>query len=117
MFISNINGDLPGYVSGDKLRVRQIITNIVSNAVKYTKEGSVSFNVSGRVSEAWSSYAIVAHAVKSSSKSIGAMNFSALSLEMEKAAKAENADYIRDNFSYYYESYEKVLKRLEEIMH
>ncbi|MCR4738710.1 MAG: response regulator [Lachnospiraceae bacterium] len=49
MFISHIDGDLPGYVRGDKLRVKQIITNIVNNAIKYTKAGSVSLDISGKV--------------------------------------------------------------------
>ncbi|MCR4923797.1 MAG: response regulator [Lachnospiraceae bacterium] len=49
LFLNHIDGDLPGYVSGDKLRVRQIITNIVNNGLKYTKEGSVSLDVSGKL--------------------------------------------------------------------
>ncbi|MCR5107394.1 MAG: response regulator [Lachnospiraceae bacterium] len=49
LFVTHVDGDLPGYVSGDKLRVRQIITNIINNAIKYTKYGSVSVDVSGRI--------------------------------------------------------------------
>ena len=40
---------LPGYVEGDRLRVRQVITNIVNNAIKYTAEGSVEVRVDGQV--------------------------------------------------------------------
>lgn len=47
-FSAEIDEELPGYIEGDEVRIRQIITNIVNNAVKYTKEGSVMMTVSGR---------------------------------------------------------------------
>ena len=47
-FSAEIDEELPGYLEGDEVRIRQIITNIVNNAVKYTKEGSVIMTVSGR---------------------------------------------------------------------
>ena len=36
---------LPDGLYGDEMRVRQVITNILNNAVKYTKEGSVTLSV------------------------------------------------------------------------
>lgn len=36
---------IPTKLYGDELRIKQIVTNVLSNAVKYTKEGSVSFKV------------------------------------------------------------------------
>lgn len=37
--------DLPNYLKGDKGKVVQIITNILTNAAKYTEKGYISFNV------------------------------------------------------------------------
>ena len=38
-------GNLPRYLRGDDIRLRQILLNILSNACKYTKQGSVTFSV------------------------------------------------------------------------
>ncbi len=39
----SLNPDLPRMLHGDEIRIRQVITNILSNAVKYTEKGSVTF--------------------------------------------------------------------------
>ncbi len=43
-----IDPTLPEELYGDDVRVRQIITNLLTNAVKYTQEGSVTLEIEGR---------------------------------------------------------------------
>ena len=42
-FVIQVNEKLPSWLYGDEVRIRQIINNFLSNAVKYTKKGTVTF--------------------------------------------------------------------------
>ena len=39
----DINRNIPKLLNGDEVRIKQIITNLLTNAVKYTEEGTVTF--------------------------------------------------------------------------
>jgi len=44
-FERSVDASLPGIVIGDEQRIEQVIVNLVSNAIKFTREGSVSLKV------------------------------------------------------------------------
>ena len=46
-YISQVDDSLPDELFGDRIRVHQIMVNILNNAVKYTKKGHVKFTLSG----------------------------------------------------------------------
>lgn len=47
----HVDEKLPAMYRGDSLRLRQIINNIMSNAIKYTGEGGINFSVTGHQEE------------------------------------------------------------------
>ena len=46
-FVVDIDKDLPKVLKGDKKRIKQILNNLLSNAAKYTDQGSVTFTAKG----------------------------------------------------------------------
>ncbi|MCR4617209.1 MAG: response regulator [Lachnospiraceae bacterium] len=47
-FESDVDENLPDGLFGDEVRIRQVIVNILSNAVKYTNKGFVKFSITGK---------------------------------------------------------------------
>ncbi|MBP3783524.1 MAG: response regulator [Butyrivibrio sp.] len=52
----NIDETIPQKLIGDEVRIKQCVTNILTNAVKYTEKGSVDLNVSCRKADEDSIY-------------------------------------------------------------
>ena len=46
-FIIDVDETLPNELLGDEMRVKQILTNILNNAVKYTEKGHVKLSIKG----------------------------------------------------------------------
>ncbi|MEG2173243.1 MAG: ATP-binding protein [Desulfovibrionaceae bacterium] len=44
-FVTHISPEIPTYLIGDDLRTRQILNNLVSNAIKFTEKGSIKLNI------------------------------------------------------------------------
>lgn len=47
MFVTNFQHDLPDKLIGDDVRVKQVVVNILNNAIKFTHSGYVQLDVSG----------------------------------------------------------------------
>ena len=44
-FHVNVSPELPEILVGDEVRIKQVLINLINNAIKYTKEGSVTLSV------------------------------------------------------------------------
>lgn len=45
----NIDDNIPETLYGDKVKIKQILNNLISNAIKYTEEGTVVVNITSTV--------------------------------------------------------------------
>ncbi|MCL2276321.1 MAG: ATP-binding protein [Treponema sp.] len=50
-FILTVSEEIPSMFTGDELRIKQILNNLLSNAFKYTQEGKIELKLSSRMSE------------------------------------------------------------------
>ena len=50
-FLVEVDKTIPSILHGDEIRIRQIITNLMTNAIKYTEKGSVKLSLKGAKDE------------------------------------------------------------------
>lgn len=55
---ANIENDVPEFVKGDPTRLRQVILNLINNAIKFTQEGGVTIHIKASPTEKASKYEI-----------------------------------------------------------
>ena len=93
-FSVNVQEQLPDQLCGDVLRVRQVVLNILNNAVKYTNRGSVTLSVAGSISAARDQGQIVdlIFSVKDTGIGIRREDLDRLFAKFERISSAENSN-------------------------
>ena len=82
-----------------------------SSGEKYTKQLKDVFDAKD-----WKNYAILAHTIKSTSKTLGANGLAELAFTQEMAGKEENEDIILMHHDQFAEEYDRMLKMLDNYL-
>ena len=88
-FIVNIDETIPGRMIGDDVRIRQILVNILNNAVKYTHKGSVTLEVHQMPSEK-ENFASILFSVKDTGIGIKEEDIQKLFIPFERIEEKRN---------------------------
>ncbi len=89
-FELEVDSNIPRILHGDEIRIKQVITNILSNAVKYTKEGSIVFSVSGEKCQENADDVILHVSVKDTGIGIKKNDLDKLFLAFERIEEKKN---------------------------
>lgn len=85
-----VSREIPSRLYGDDVRIRQVLTNILTNAVKYTHEGSVRFSVRSRKKEGTQGTAVLEFEIKDTGIGIKKEDLPKLSAEFERIEEDRN---------------------------
>ena len=85
----HVDEKLPSKLLGDDVRIRQILVNLLNNAVKYTKQGRVVLSVSGRIE---GRKAVLDFSVEDTGIGIKEEDISKLFEEFERIEERRNRD-------------------------
>ena len=83
----DVDQEIPSRLFGDDVRIRQILINLLTNAVKYTHEGTVWLRVAGRVV---SDIVVIRFTVEDTGIGIKAEDLPKLSAEFERIEEDRN---------------------------
>ncbi len=104
-------GEGLGYCQDDEDFYREILAEYAAEPDEKLKVLNELFG-----SEDWKDYGIKVHAIKSSSKTIGADAVSEMAKELEFAAKSDNADLIRERHAAFTAEYSRLLGAVAEVL-
>ncbi|MCR5487778.1 MAG: response regulator [Lachnospiraceae bacterium] len=90
LLILDFDKNLPGKLRGDAMRIKQILTNILTNAVKYTKEGSITFRIGFEWPEPEKDSVILKASVRDTGIGIRPEDMPKLFLEFERIEEKRN---------------------------
>ncbi len=86
----HIDPSMPKHLYGDDVRLKQVITNILTNAAKYTEKGSVTFSISHKKIEGDDKNLILKVAVKDTGIGIRKEDMEKLFSEFERIEEKRN---------------------------
>ncbi|MCL2623841.1 MAG: PAS domain-containing protein, partial [Planctomycetaceae bacterium] len=108
IFNSHLAPDMPRTLLGDELRIGQIIANLISNAIKYTPQGFVNFNITEVEEDGQPFVSII---VEDSGIGIKKENFATLFEEFEQFDSHKNRGITGTGLGL------SIAKRLVDMMH
>lgn len=88
--VLDFDQNIPEQLHGDEVRIKQIITNILTNAVKYTEKGSITFQIGFEKTESEPDHILIHVSVRDSGIGIRAEDMEKLFLEFERIEEKRN---------------------------
>ncbi len=85
-----IDSNIPDRLYGDEVRIKQVITNILTNAVKYTEKGSITLRMGYERPEAGSDIILLKVAVEDTGIGIREEDLKTLFVEFERLDEKRN---------------------------
>lgn len=86
-FRLSVDEALPNRLYGDDVRIRQILTNLLTNAVKYTEKGAVTLFLTGKIE---SGYVIMHYEVRDTGIGIKEEDMPKLCMDFERLEEKRN---------------------------
>ncbi len=86
----DFDSSLPKILRGDDVRIKQVITNILSNAVKYTEKGYITFSIAYEKTEDEAESILLKVAVKDTGIGIKKEDLERIFSEFERVDEARN---------------------------
>ncbi len=100
-----------GFCMDDEDFYKEILSTFVSQATKFMAQLEEHF-----AAKDWGNYAIIAHSLKSNTKTIGAENFAELCLKHELAGKADDGAFITGDYQHYVDTLKALVEKVSEML-